>query len=263
MTRILCIDDDMYLTDLLRFALESEGFDVLIGSTGGEARRLIRAKQPDLVILDISLPDCDGVDVLAWLRSFSQIPVVVHSARREDEDIITSLDQGADVYVLKPVSMHVLVSHVKSALRRAELAMRQPKPSPKPLPTRNAAYYFDGYLFNPGRYEIAGRNARILLTLTESYILHLLFRHEGQPVPTRCILAHLFGDDLNRDVRVIKAHIRRLRRKIAALPYSPQPIRTVAHLGYMVLQTDENGDVLAHSVEDRDLRPLAMVDLIS
>jgi len=258
MARILCVDDDSYLSDLLRFALESEGFDVLIGSTGSEAQRLIRAKQPDLVLLDISLPDGDGTDVLRWLRRFSQIPVVVLSARRDDGDIIASLEQGADLYLVKPVSMQVLVSHIKAVLRRVELAVRPPRPTPKPLPARNVSYRFDGYLFNPGRHEIVGRDARILLTVTESYILHLLFRHEGRPVPAKSILAHLFGDDVNRDVRGIKAHIRRLRRKIADLPNSPQPIRTVAHHGYMVLQTDDKGKALPRPPGKRNLRLLAI-----
>jgi len=237
MAKILCVDDDQYLTDLLRYALAREGFEVRMAHTGRDALRLIRSESLDLIILDVNIPDMNGFKVLSSLRTFSQIPVVMLTARSQDEDIIAGFGQGADDYVAKPFSVQVLINRVKAVLRRA-------KPQPEQLPAGAATYQIQGAVFDPELNEIVGQDVRVKLTPTESRILHLLFLHEGQVLSAERIMERIWGYDSESDVNVIKTHIRHLREKISSLPHSPQPLRTLPGVGYVINQTDEHGQIL-------------------
>jgi DNA-binding response OmpR family regulator len=237
MAKILCVDDDQYLTDLLRYALAREGFEVRMAHTGRDALRLIRSESLDLIILDVNIPDMNGFKVLSSLRTFSQIPVVMLTARSQDEDIIAGFGQGADDYVAKPFSVQVLINRIKAVLRRA-------KPQPEQLPTGSATYQIQGAVFDPELNEIVGHDIRVRLTPTESRILHLLFLHEGQVLSAERIMERIWGYDSESDVNVIKTHIRHLREKISSLPHSPQPLRTLPGVGYVINQTDEHGQIL-------------------
>jgi len=237
MAKILCVDDDQYLTDLLRYALAREGFEVRMAHTGRDALRLIRAESLDLIILDVNIPDMNGFKVLSSLRTFSQIPVVMLTARSQDEDIIAGFGQGADDYVAKPFSVQVLINRIKAVLRRA-------KPQPEQLPAGSATYQIQGAVFDAELNEIVGHEVRVRLTPTESRILHLLFLHEGQVLSAERIMERIWGYDSESDVNVIKTHIRHLREKISSLPHSPQPLRTLPGVGYVINQTDEHGQIL-------------------
>src|SRR5919199_5358038 len=118
--RLLCVDDDQHLVDLLRYAFEREGFVVQTAHTARDAMRLLRTRLPDLVILDVSMPGMNGLQVLSWLRTFSRIPVVLLTGRGQEDDIIAGFGQGADDYVTKPCSIEVLVTRVKAVLRRTK-----------------------------------------------------------------------------------------------------------------------------------------------
>jgi len=237
MARILCVADDEYLTDLLRYALAREGFEVRMAHTGRDALRLIRSESFDLVILDVDIPDMNGFKVLSSLRTFSQIPVVMLTARSQDEDIIAGFGQGADDYVAKPFSVQVLINRIKAVLRRA-------KPQPEQLPAGSSTYQIQGAVFDAELNEIVGQDVRVRLTPTESRILHLLFLHEGQVLSAERIMERIWGYDSESDVNVIKTHIRHLREKISSLPESPQPLRTLPGVGYVINQTDEHGQIL-------------------
>jgi len=237
MAKILCVDDDQYLTDLLRYALAREGFEVRMAHSGRDALRLIRAESLDLVILDVNIPDMNGFKVLSSLRTFSQVPVVMLTARSQDEDIIAGFGQGADDYVAKPFSVQVLINRIKAVLRRA-------KPQPEQLPAGSATYQIQGAVFDAELNEIVGHEVRVRLTPTESRILHLLFLHEGQVLSAERIMERIWGYDSESDVNVIKTHIRHLREKISSLPESPQPLRTLPGVGYVINQTDEHGQIL-------------------
>lgn len=237
MAKILCVDDDQYLTDLLRYALMREGFEVRMAHTGRDALRMIRSEGLDLIILDVNIPDMNGFKVLSSLRTFSQVPVVMLTARAQDEDIIAGFGQGADDYVAKPFSVQVLINRVKAVLRRA-------KPQPEHLPAGGPSFRIQGSVFDAELNEIVNHNMRVKLTPTESRILHLLFLHEGQVLSAERIMERIWGYDSESDVNVIKTHIRHLREKIGSLPNNPQPIRTLPGVGYMVNQIDESGHVI-------------------
>ncbi len=237
MAKILCVDDDQYLTDLLRYALAREGFEVIMAHTGRDALRLTRAESLDLIILDVNIPDMNGFKILSSLRTFSQVPVIMLTARAQDEDIIAGFGQGADDYVAKPFSVQVLINRVKAVLRRS-------KPHPEQLPAGGSSYRIQGAVFDAELNEIVGHEMRVKLTPTESRILHLLFLHEGQVLSAERIMERIWGYDSESDVNVIKTHIRHLREKISSLPNSPAPIRTLPGVGYVVNQSDDSGNVL-------------------
>ncbi len=238
MAKILCVDDDAYLTDLLRYALSREGFEVSTASSGREALRLVQSKGIDLVILDVNIPDMNGFRVLAALRTFSQAPVVMLTARSQDEDIVAAFSSGADDYVVKPFSMQVLIKRVSAVLRRT-----QTRPLQTTMPGQS--YRIGSALFDSEAHEIVSPVVSVRLTPTEGRILHLLLMHEGQVFSAERIMEHIWGYNTNSNVGVIKTHIRHVREKICRLPDSPQPIRTLAGLGYMAHQIDENGAILA------------------
>jgi len=125
MGKILCVDDDPYLTDLLRYGFAREGFEVVSAATGREGLRLARTEPVDLVILDVNMPDMNGFKVLAALRAFATTPVITLTAHNQDEDVVAGFGGGADDYVTKPFSMQVLATRVKAVLRRAAPRARQ------------------------------------------------------------------------------------------------------------------------------------------
>ena len=230
--RLLCVDDDQYLVDLLRYALEREGFAVQTAHTARDAMRLMRAQLPDLVILDVNMPGMYGLQVLSWLRAFSRIRVVLLTGRGQDDDIIAGFGLGADDYVAKPCSIEVLATRVKAVLRRTR---------PHARPAATAGYCIYGAIFTPAKHEIVGDDVCIKLTPTESRILHLLLLHEGRTLSAAYILRHIQRYDAESQPSVVKTHIRNLRTKLGRLPQGAQPIRTVRGVGYAVWHSEGMG----------------------
>jgi len=201
--------------------------------------RLARTEKVDLIILDVNIPDMNGFKVLAALRAFATIPVIMLTARAQDEDIIAGFGQGADDYVAKPFSMQVLVTRVKAVLRRGA--------APTMEVAEDAAtqtYSVAGSLLNTETHELtAPDGTRVRLTPTESRILQLLVSHKGQVLSGERIMERIWGYNTDSDVNVIKTHVRHLREKIAKLPNSPQPVRTLPGVGYVLDETGK-GDTM-------------------
>jgi DNA-binding response OmpR family regulator len=228
---ILCVDDDQYLMDLLRYALERDRFRVLLAGTGRQALSAVCAHKVHLIVLDIALPDMSGLKVLRLLRAFSRVPVIMLTASTREEDVIASLQGGADDYVAKPCSVPVLLKHITAVLRR----VRGPRVV---LPPAGAVYHARDFIFNSGTNEVRSQDTSVRLTHTESRILHLLFLQAGRPLSAQRIIEHVWGDDSERTIAVVKTHIKHLRRKMQMLPNSPEAIYTVRRGGYMVKLSD-------------------------
>jgi len=232
MTTILCVDDDPYLTDLLRYGFEREGFNVVTANTGREGVRRARAEPVDLVLLDVNLPDLDGFKVLTALRAVSHVPVIMLTARQLEGDVIMGLGQGADDYVAKPFSMQVLITRVKAVLRRAA-AQHVAAAESAVEDLMGHTYQVAGARLDADMHAlIAPDGIQVRLTPTESRILQLLAAHTGQALSGEHLIERLWGYASESNVNVIKTHIRHLREKLAQLPGSPQPIRTVPGAGY-------------------------------
>jgi len=237
MTTILCVDDDPYLTDLLCYGFEREGFAVVTAHTGREGVRRAHTESVDLVLLDVSLPDIDGFTVLAALRSRQRVlavPVIMLTARHLEQDVISGLERGADDYVTKPFSMQVLVTRVKAVLRRATTPPVEAVAAAVE-DTAQHTYQVAGARLDADAHALTTpEGAQVWLTPTESRILQLLATHTGHVLSSERIIESIGGYTRDSDVNVIKTHIRHLREKLAQLPGSPQPIRTQPGAGYVL-----------------------------
>jgi DNA-binding response OmpR family regulator len=228
MATILCVDPDPHLSDLVQYALAREGFDALMSYRGQQALRLVRTARPDLVLLDVAIPDLSGLEVLTALRTVSWLPVVLLSARAAEEEALAGFARGADDYVAKPFSMQVLLQRVKAILRRAT-------PSP-PAPADSGAYRVQGAHFCADYHEVVQAGVHVTLTRAESRILRLLCQHPGQTFAPARIRDCLWGWDSPSDVNVVKTHIRHIRAKFGRLPERPDPIQTLPGVGYRLAQ---------------------------
>ncbi len=227
---ILCVDEDRYLTDLLRYALKREGFDVEIASCGRDALQYAQKAQPDVVLLEAELPDADGFQLCAHFRYVLRIPVIMLSMRHSEEDIILGLTQGADDYVVKPFSMRILMFRLRVLLRRLE--------TPTPiLRTVKRSYRVGHGWFDTEREEVVAGVESVKLTPTEARILHLLITHEGRVLSAGHMLEQLWSQDSDTTGAVIKTHIRHLRAKLTTvLGEDAQVIQTISGAGYTFRQ---------------------------
>jgi DNA-binding response OmpR family regulator len=226
MSTILCVDDDAYLGDLLSYALKREGHTLHVAHTGAEALKATKLTSPDLVLLDVKLPDADGLALCAYFRTILHIPVIMVTGCTTDEDMIGGFAKGADDYIRKPFNMQVLAYRVRAVLRRAHA-------DPTLDETASQTYTLGSVNFTPSRNEMLSGSTVVKLTKTESKILHLLVMNAGHVVPPERILERVWGYNAESAVAVVKTHIHNLRAKVAPVTGAATLIETVDGAGYM------------------------------
>jgi DNA-binding response OmpR family regulator len=219
--RVLVVDDDVNVRDVVRRYLEHAGYRVALAGTGEQALRLAEDGDPDLVVLDLMLPGMDGFEVCRRLRQRGQVPVVMLTARGDEDDRIAGLQLGADDYVAKPFSPRELVLRVTSVLRRADA---------EPAPPRDELV--DGDLV----IDVTARRARLngmalALTTREFDLLEFLVTHSGTAFTRAELLSRVWGWDFG-DQSTVTVHVRRLREKVEEDPARPGRIATVWGVGY-------------------------------
>ncbi|MBI2958001.1 MAG: response regulator transcription factor [Chloroflexi bacterium] len=219
--KVLVVDDEPRIVDILRAYLEREGFQVLSAGTGAQALERVSAKAPDLVVLDLNLPDIDGIEVCRTIRKSSKVPIIMLTGRGEEIDKIIGLEIGADDYVTKPFSPREVVSRVKAVLRRQE-------------PEKEAETMTVGDLvIDTGRYEARCRGQKLDLTTTEFKLLSALVRAPGRVFTRMQLLDAVQGTAYEGYDRTIDAHIKNLRHKIdSRLAEHDCRIETVRGVGY-------------------------------
>lgn len=222
MTRILLVDDDAQLLRALRIDLTARGYDVTTATDGRAALSAAARDRPDLVVLDLGLPDLDGTTVLGELRTFSAAPVVVLSARTDSADKVHALDLGADDYVTKPFGVDELMARLRAALRRATS-------SAEPDDTR---VMFGDVVVDLVSTTVERGGQRVHLTPTEWAILDLLIRHRGRLVTRRQLLEHVWGTGDRKDTSYLRVYLAQLRRKLETDAARPQHLLTEAGMGY-------------------------------
>jgi len=221
MTRVLVVDDDSILQRTLRINLRARGHEVLFASTGEQALATFLAEQPDLVILDLGLPDLDGVEVLRRLRKRSAVPVIVLSARQQADDKVEALDEGADDYVSKPFNIDELMARVRVALRRGPARTD----APDAIRTGGLVLDFSAHL--------ATRNGNTIhLTPTEWRLLAELARHLGRVVPHEDLLRAVWGSHYGGEHHYLRVYANQIRRKIEIDPAKPRHLLNEPGLGY-------------------------------
>jgi two-component system KDP operon response regulator KdpE len=225
MHQILVIEDDASIREVLQALLGSVGFRVVAAATAQRANIEARTHKPDLLLVDLGLPDGDGLSVIRAVRSWSPVPIIVLSARTMEEQKIAALDAGADDYVTKPFSAAELLARVRAALRRNVRATDQ-----VPLLT------FGAVTVDLQRRVVTGPDAAVHLTPLEYRVLECMARHSGMIVMQSQLIREVWGPGHLDDSRSLRVCIRNLRSKLEPLPHRPQYLVTEAGLGYRLRQ---------------------------
>ena len=207
MSKILVVDDEKPISDIIKFNLTKEGYDVVTAADGQEALTMFSDEKPDLVLLDQMLPEIDGVEVLRQIRSKSEIPVIMVTAKDSEIDKVLGLEMGADDYVTKPFSNRELVARVKANLRSRKAV----------------AQHSDDAVVNTEDIELTHR---------EFELLYYLAQHIGQVMTREHLLQQVWGYDYFGDVRTVDVTVRRLREKIEDNPSHPNWLATRRGVGY-------------------------------
>jgi two-component system, OmpR family, alkaline phosphatase synthesis response regulator PhoP len=223
MPEILIVEDDPAVRDILRIALEREGMTVEVVGSGERALESFRdAGALDLVILDIVLPDIDGITLCQELRRRSDVPIVMLTAREGERNVVVGLEVGADDYVTKPASPAEVVSRVRAHLRRRRMDAQ----------AANIKYELRDLVIDVSRRQVWVRGEQVDLTTTEFGILSLLAAHPGWVYSRQQIMQQLWDGDFYGDARSADVHIQRIRKKIESDPKAPHYIQTVRGIGY-------------------------------
>jgi DNA-binding response OmpR family regulator len=222
--RILVVDDESRMIDFIRMNLELEGYQVLEAHTGLAALEVIRTQLPDLVLLDVMMPELDGFETLRMLREFSSIPVIMLTAKGEEDDKVYGLELGADDYVTKPFGSRELSSRVRAVLRRAEM--------PSSSPDQAVLRVDDRLSVDFNRREVIVDGEHIKLRPTEYRLLYHLIENAGWTVPHEQLLAKVWGYEYRDETHYVRLYVNYLREKIEEDPSNPKYILTERGVGY-------------------------------
>ena len=219
--KILVVDDEKKIVTVVRGYLEQAGFGVVTASDGQQALTVFRHEKPNLVVLDLGLPEVDGLDVARTLRKESSVPIIMLTARIEETDRLVGLELGADDYIVKPFSPREVVARVRAVLRRVEGV------------TASAQVFHAGELtLDLSKHSVLLGNESIELTPTEFDLLAVLMQNPGQTFTRMQLLDRVQGQTYEGYERTIDAHIKNLRQKIGDDPQAPRYILTVFGVGY-------------------------------
>ena len=233
MKKILVVDDEKPISDIIKFNMAKEGYEVLTAFDGKEALAVFEAENPDILILDLMLPEIDGLEVARTIRKTSNVPIIVLSAKDTEFDKVIGLEIGADDYVTKPFSNRELQARVKALLRRTELVVEVKTDS------KSESEISIGELkIIPDAFLVQKKGKELELTHREFELLYHLATHVGQVMTREHLLETVWGYDYFGDVRTVDVTIRRLREKIEDIPGRPEYILTRRGVGYYMRNND-------------------------
>ena len=219
---ILVVDDEALLVKGIRFNLKSDGYEVITGSNGQEAVDLAKAEQPDLIVLDVMMPVMDGLTACARIREFSDVPIILLTAKTDDMDKLMGFDHGADDYLTKPFNILELKARIRALLRRAGAGE---KPRENKLVGGSITLDLDA------RNAYKGSEL-VVLTAKEFDVVEFLMRNAGKVYSREALLDTIWAYEYRSDIRTVDVHIRRLREKLEETPAEPQHILTKWGVGY-------------------------------
>ncbi|KXT73678.1 Two-component response regulator SA14-24 [Streptococcus sp. DD10] len=233
MKKILVVDDEKPISDIIKFNMVKEGYEVLTAFNGREALEQFEAEKPDILILDLMLPELDGMEVARTIRKTSNVPIIMLSAKDSEFDKVIGLELGADDYVTKPFSNRELQARVKALLRRTELTVETQDETKQNnnLQIGSLEILSDAFLVKKNGVDLE-------LTHREFELLYHLATHSGQVMTREHLLETVWGYDYFGDVRTVDVTIRRLREKIEDTPSRPEYILTRRGVGYYMRNND-------------------------
>ena len=220
--KILVVDDDKKIVELITLYLKKDGYQVLSAYNGQQALELARRRRPDLIVLDLMLPQVDGLDVCRTLRAESSVPIIMLTGRSTDEDKLVGLDLGADDYVTKPFNPRELLARIRAVLRRT-VGIEEAGPS---------EVRFGDMVLDFIRHEVRAQEQVVNLMPTEFRLLETLVKEPGRAFSRLELLEQVFGYDYEGFERTVDVHIMNLRKKIEPEPSHPRYVVTVPGLGY-------------------------------
>lgn len=222
MTRVLIIDDEPQILRALRINLSVRGYEVTTAATGAAALRAAAETRPEVIVLDLGLPDIDGLEVLAGLRGWNDIPVIVLSARSDSSEKVAALDAGADDYVTKPFGMDEFLARLRAAVRRGTASADTDQP----------VVETDSFTVDLAAKKVSKGGHEIHLTPTEWGMLEMLVRNRGKLVSREELLKEVWGPSYAKETHYLRVYLAQLRRKLEDDPSHPRHLLTEAGMGY-------------------------------
>ena len=223
--KILVVDDEILLVKGIRFNLQNEGYEVITGSNGLEAVQMVQAQHPDLVVLDVMMPEMDGLTACSKIREFSDVPIIMLTAKTDDMDKLIGFDHGVDDYLTKPFNILELKARIRALLRRSGSHMTAPEPSVRELTIGSITLDLDAR--NAYRSGIP-----VDLTANEFDVIEYLMQNPNRVYSREALLDTIWAYEYRSDIRTVDVHIRRLREKLEENPAEPKYILTKWGVGY-------------------------------
>jgi two-component system response regulator RegX3 len=222
-TKILIVEDESSFSEALSFLLGKEGYDVAVAATGTDAIKQFNENGADLILLDLMIPEVSGVEVCKTIRTTSQVPIIMLTAKDSEIDKVVGLELGADDYVTKPYSSRELIARIKAVLRRG---------SSEDVANELGIHSVAGIRLDTGKHQVTVNGTLISLPLKEFELLEFLMRNSGRVLTRTQLIDRIWGGDYYGDTKTLDVHIKRLRSKIEADPANPVLIQTIRGLGY-------------------------------
>lgn len=221
MTKVLVVDDEEHIVASLSAQLKQEGYDVSVATTGHQALQVARIERPSLILLDVTLPEIDGIEVCRQIRKWSTVPIILLSPKPDENEKVIGLEAGADDYFPKPFSTRELLARVKATLRRMQ-----------PAEAREQTLQAGDIVMDLDRRSVLVRGREIELTPKEFGLLRVLMSHPNRVLGRDLLLSRVWGEHVAATTRTVDVHIRWLRKKIEENPHKPAYIQTVHGVGY-------------------------------
>ena len=231
--KILIIEDDPGICTFLRAALTSEGYHVIVVSSGGSALEMVASHCPDCILLDLGLPDMDGNQVIEGVRQWASTPIIVISARSVEADKVQALDLGADDYITKPFGTNELLARIRTALRHRRTVTDHDEIALK------GCYRVGDMEIDYRKHRVCVGGENVHLTPNEFRIVALLGMHAGQVLTYRTMLRELWGPSASSDNKILRVHMASIRRKIEPNPSEPRYIFTEVGVGYRMADAED------------------------
>lgn len=229
--RILVVEDDRRICNFFKTVLEANHYDVLLAHTGSEAYSMITSQCPDVMLLDLGLPDMDGLHILKSVREWSSMPVLVVSARTHEKDKVEALDLGADDYITKPFGTSELLARIRTAIRHTRTGLNQSG-------QQTGLFSSGGLLIDYDKHRVFVDGVDANLTQNEYKIVSLLGKYAGKVITYDTIIREIWGPNMKNDNRILRVNMANIRRKIEKNPAQPQYIFTEVGVGYRIVEPD-------------------------
>ena len=228
--KILIVEDEQNISNFISTVLMANGYDVLIAETGARALSMITSHCPDLIVLDLGLPDMDGMNILREVRSWSNLPVVVVSARTHEQDKVAALDMGADDDIEKPFGTSELLARIRTAIRHTRT------PLDNGSIAQSGKFTVGGLTVDDDKHHVLVDGADVHLTLNEFKIVALLGKYAGKVLTYDFLIKEIWGPKAKADNQILRVNMANIRRKIEKNPADPQYIFTEIGVGYRMLE---------------------------